>query len=283
MALDTNRIEESLRRVRKTIKKLPAHPTPSEIHRLRTRVRRCEAMLRAFGIEEPRLLEYLARIRKRAGKVRDMDVLTSQLSKVRVDGEQDCLIQLYEYLGTKRYRNAGRVHRLAKKYRNAVDKRLKRVARVFAERADEGSVMEEATTAALRCSAELGTQRNLNRGNLHTYRLKLKELRFILQMGDEARYEEFVEALGENKDAIGEWHDWEELKAIAAKILDHTTGCQLRRELNEIAQQKYESALSSANKLQKTYFRPPSRAKSRARIKPDKLTRAFSEVSALNA
>jgi CHAD domain-containing protein len=288
MALNTNRIEKDVRKLRNLVKKLPRNPTPEEIHRLRTRVRRFEVELQASGLDAQRkekwLLKQLARIRKRAGKVRDMDVLTARLSTLRVDGERDCLIQLFEYLGTKRYEKAERLHRVANKYGDTINKRLKKIARVLEKRMGKSRAVNAATSAAMQSSAELATYGSLNRGNLHEYRLKLKELRDILQMGEETRKEEFVESLGKIKDEIGEWHDWEELNSIAAKILDHSAGCKLQRQLKEITQQKYEAAISSANKLQKTYFRPLSAQKAHgANLNGQKASRAVGAVSALAA
>src|SRR6266699_4670261 len=189
MALDTSRIEDDLRKLRKTIEKMPRRPTPGEIRRLRTRARRLEVELQASGLDAPLnekwLLKQLARIRRRAGKVRDMDVLTAHLTTVRVDGERDCLVQLFEYLGTKRYQKAERLHQVLKKYRDTIDKRLKKIARVLEKRMGKSSAAKAATSAALQSSTEIATYGSLNRGNLHEYRLKLKELRDILQMGEE--------------------------------------------------------------------------------------------------
>jgi CHAD domain-containing protein len=288
MALDTSRIEDDLRKLRKTIKTMPRRPTPGEIHRLRTRARRLEVELQASGLDaslnEKWLLKQLARIRRRAGKVRDMDVLTAHLTTVRVDGERDCLIQLFEYLGAKRYDKAERLHQLVKEHRRALDKRLKKIARVLKMQMEESSPAEAATSAALKSSEELETHGNLNRCNLHEYRLKVKALRYILQMGEETRNKEFVESLGKIKDEIGEWHDWEELNSIAAKILDHSAGCKLQRQLKEITQQKYESALFSANKLQKTYFRPLSGVKGHgANLNGQKASRAVGALPGLAA
>ena len=288
MSLNTNRIEKDVRKLRNLVKKLPRNPTPEEIHRLRTRVRRFEVELQASGLDAQRkekwLLKQLARIRKRAGKVRDMDVLTAHLSTLRVDEERDCLIQLFEYLGAKRYEKAERLHQVVNKHRDAINKRLKKIARALEKRMGKSSAVNSATSAATQSSAELATYGSLNRGNLHEYRVKLKELRDILQMGKETRKEEFVESIGKIKDEIGEWHDWEELNSIAAKILDHSAGCKFQRQLKEITQQKYESALSSANKLQKTYFQPLSGRKGHgANLNGQKASRAVGAVSALAA
>jgi len=212
MSLNTDRIEKDLRKLRNLVKKVPRNPTPEEIHRLRTRVRRFEVELQASGLDAQRkakwLLRQLARIRKRAGKVRDMDVLTAHLSTVRIDGERDCLIQLFEFLGTKRYEKAERLHQVVNKYRDTINKRLKKIARVLEKRMGS-SAANAATSAAMQSSAELATYGSLNRGNLHEYRLKLKELRNILQMGEDAPKKEFVESLEKIKDEIGECHDWE--------------------------------------------------------------------------
>jgi hypothetical protein len=44
--------------------------------------------------KEKRLLRDLARLRKLAGKIQDMDVFTACALTVHVDGEQDCAVRL---------------------------------------------------------------------------------------------------------------------------------------------------------------------------------------------
>ncbi len=87
MALDLNRAEKPVRKLRKLLKKMSNPPTPEEVHDFRTNSRRVDATLKAFSLDsEPssrRLLKRLARLRKRAGKVRDMDVLTDFASGLR--------------------------------------------------------------------------------------------------------------------------------------------------------------------------------------------------------
>ena len=66
---------------------------------------------------------------------------------------------------------------------------------------------------------------------------------------------EFTNALGQVKDAIGEWHDWEELQATAQKVLKHGSKCGVLRELKERCAEKYDSALRSAEDLRRKYLR----------------------------
>jgi hypothetical protein len=92
----------------------------------------------------------------------------------------------------------------------------------------------------------------LNRGNLHEFRLKVRQLLDVLQMSDDANHVRFVESLGKVKDAIGEWHDWEELIAIAARILHHGPSCSLLHEFRVVSSRKYECALLSRPKCDRT-------------------------------
>ena len=101
----------------------------------------------------------------------------------------------------------------------------------------------------LKLSCELATPATLNRKNLHAYRLKIKELRYVLEMADDPGNQGLIDELGEVKDAIGEWHDREELIAIAGQVLDHKENCKLLREVKVITSRKYETALSLTNKM----------------------------------
>lgn len=61
-------------------------------------------------------------------------------------------------------------------------------------------------------------------------------------------------SLGDVKDAIGEWHDWDELLAIAKELLSHAN-CKLLRELNARTERRYERALHSAEAMRKRFLR----------------------------
>jgi CHAD domain-containing protein len=115
-------------------------------------------------------------------------------------------------------------------------------------------IAAEAAATALKLATELKNVPALNKNNLHPCRLKVKELRNVLQLADHPGNQAFIDALGEVKDAIGEWHDWEELIAIADDLLDHGPGCKLLQALKQVSARKYERALSLANKLRKDFL-----------------------------
>ena len=84
-----------------------------------------------------------------------------------------------------------------------------------------------------RLLCDLTEPHQLRRSNLHEYRLKVKELRNLLLMAENADKQPFVGHLGQLKDAIGEWHDWEILVAIADDALNHGKNCRLIENLQD--------------------------------------------------
>ncbi len=268
MALNEKRLEKSTRKLRKILKKRSEHLDPKDVHDLRTRSRRIESAIEATQLSprrnERKLLRNLRRIRKKAGKVRDMDVLTSHLLGLHVKGEEDCLTQLAEHLGMRRYKHAEKlrlaIERSGKKTRRRLNRTWRRFKRAIANDGSEsGQSLESiAAATALQQAADLASPPSLNRGNLHPYRIKVKELRYVLQAGAGGGDRKFIESLGQVKDAIGEWHDWEELIAIADDVLDHRPHCALIDELKRIGREKYESALTVANRMRAAYLKRQS-------------------------
>src|SRR5262245_36473757 len=227
MSLDKVRIIKSVRKLRRFLKKARPQPSPDAIHGFRTHARRFESTLDALAMtsmrNEQHLLRDLSRLRKRAGKIRDLDVLTASASTVQIDGEQDCTVQLLEQLGAKRSRHAEIMQTLVEKYGSALRSRLRRSRGRLRKRLmmnDTGSTDNRppgsvaAMAAALHLSLGLREPARLHRKNLHSFRLKVKELRNVLQMSESVEHQPFVEKLGVVKDAIGDWHDSEELVAI---------------------------------------------------------------------
>jgi CHAD domain-containing protein len=265
MALDRDRLRKSVGKLRQFLKKQKSM-TPEKIHQFRTQARRFEASVKALGSStrdnEERLLRDLARLRKQAGRIRDMDVFTGWALTIRPEGEQDCAVQLLEHLGAERYKRAKKMLQQAGKYRQVLRQRLKRslghLDRLLEDtNKNPASATNRAPTdamaSALQLVSQLKTPARLSKKTLHRYRLKVKELRYVLQMSDAAD-QKFITKLGEVKDAIGEWHDWDELSAIAAELLKHGSKCGLLRELKTARKAKYDRALSLTNEMRDTYL-----------------------------
>jgi CHAD domain-containing protein len=103
-----------------------------------------------------------------------------------------------------------------------LDKALRQQDKRAAEkkRARFRELADRAAALAFEVEGELRDWPALKRINLHPFRLKVKKLRYVLQMADDSD-SRFVQALAEVKDDIGEWHDWQELSAVAKKVVQH--------------------------------------------------------------
>jgi len=295
MALDLAGVRRSIHKLRKLLEKARSRPSPAKVHDLRTHTRRFEVTVEAFGLgdrrHERRLLSDLGKLRKRAGSVRDMDVLTGYAATVSAEGEQDCLVELLEYLGAERYRHARRLRTLLRQDGTALRRRLKRTCKRIerlipadgGHESDENRVVrKQAMATALRLSGELLVPGTLSRKTLHPYRLKVKDLRNVLKMATDADGKGFVAQLGDVKDAIGEWHDWEALLTVAAERLNHGTRCRLLREVRAIGDRKYERALSLTNRMRREYLRlPRHRRVARASAGPGPATPVLEATAAM--
>jgi CHAD domain-containing protein len=266
LSLDIERIHESRRKVTKFLRKNSKRPSSDAVHKLRTSIRSLETTYTTLKLDSEkqakRLLRNLRTIRKAAGKVRDMDVLSADVLTVQRDGEQDCVIQLLEHLGTERNKFVKKLRRVIesnnpqlrqdlKQYSKHVEKRLQKEK---TNPADSDAV-PLTMTRTIQLSWDLKRPARLNRSNLHSYRLKVKELRDVLQLSDRPGDPKFLGKLGEVKDAIGEWHDWEELVAIARELLDHGPSCKLIKKLKETSDSMYQRALSLTSQLRSHYLK----------------------------
>jgi CHAD domain-containing protein len=300
MRLDVERIQKSVRRVRKFLAKAPKDPDPDTVHDLRTSARRLEATIETLGLDskrrEKQLLRNLAQLRNQAGKVRDMDVFTGDVLELSCpdDKEKQCLVELAEHLGTKRAKAARKLRRKARELEPLLRPELKRTLKYLSgsvakerdsskERITEAS--SESMTRVIELSSTLRLPARLNRQNLHPYRLKVKELRYILQLADQEHEPTLVKKLGEVKDAIGEWHDWEELVSIAKRILNHGKQCKLIGALKRESEKKFERALCLTNDLRNTYLnsKKPARSARRFTGRPAVSSRVLTAASALSA
>ena len=107
--------------------------------------------------------------------------------------------------------------------------------------------------SSLEIERELSDWPKLNEGNIHPFRLKVKELRYVLQLG-ETGDSKLIDTLGAVKDQIGLWHDWSELSAIAAKVLDHGAACPIAAQIRTRTREELQKALDSANRLRADYL-----------------------------
>ena|SRR5664280_598067 len=120
MSFDGERLLKPLQSLIQSTKVPREDLDPERVHKLRTTTRRVEAILSAVEVAKPRarrqLLRSLKKVRRAAGVVRDMDVLTGKAADVSVAKERNCQVKLLQYLGAKRQVKADELARAMKKH-----------------------------------------------------------------------------------------------------------------------------------------------------------------------
>ncbi|HEY3706662.1 MAG TPA: CHAD domain-containing protein [Terracidiphilus sp.] len=249
MDVDTQSAVKPLRKLRKLLKDFPPHPSPEQVHSLRTNARKLEAIVHTFSSESDRqahtLLKLIKPIRKAAGKARDMDVFIARLHQLKIEPESNGLVRLTEHIAQLRQKRLARLHLIIASELKLTRRVLKRYVRWLGSR--DGYL----SPAAPQVLAEkLDRWPKLHAANLHDFRIHAKELRYMLQLFPETTRQR-MDALGELKDKAGEWHDWLELHSLAKECLDPAADRDILDHLRDTSQDKLRAALGSANRLRK--------------------------------
>jgi CHAD domain-containing protein len=128
---------------------------------------------------------------------------------------------------------------------------LRRFSRQIKEQPNQ---QEHHSTEVRRLIHELSNWPALTAENLHDFRIKVKELRYVLQLAEDTS-PKFVKALDTVKSCIGDWHDWLEMDRIAHEVLDPRKDSQALKKISEIEMQKLERALKIAQSLRARYLK----------------------------
>jgi len=253
MAPDSNRTQALFDKLLR-ISRRSSGAKPETVHQLRTTIRRVETLLAttlpALGRKEQKLLKQLDRLRRRAGKVRDLDVQIQALRSLRLESITRDRARVMAFLEKAR---AKRESKLLRAFQNEVGgglhKRLERTAtrlqREFSKPAQPGSDEQHFLTAALdKFAAVVKQHPALSEGNLHSFRMGCKRVRYLAEMaGEGPRVAAVIEPLKRIQDAIGVWHDWLTLAATAESVLTPSGQAPLLSALRASTRSKYLEAL----------------------------------------
>src|SRR5580698_4704068 len=274
MPEELQQVEKALRDLGRSLRRLPANPPPEKVHKLRTSARRVEAIAAALPqIKEKkshRLVKSIEPLRKAAGGVRDMDVLVANLRKLAKDSEGDSLPRLMDHLEFVRAGSANQLRQAMEHRRKTARTNLKRYAHEVrtglpeaapaahangrVNRANIGHHRNGVNPTAKHLAREIAEWPQLGEQNIHDFRLKIKALRYILQLDANAD-SALVSDLGSVQRRIGDWHDWEQLAEIAHEFLEPERDRALLARIDEFMQKKLTRALAAATALRRQHLR----------------------------
>jgi CHAD domain-containing protein len=247
MPIDLKRSRLAFQRLARELTKLAKNPAPESVHRFRTNSRRVEAVLSEvvpqLNRNEKKLLKLLSRLRKKAGRVRDLDVEIASLRGLKIPESNGHKSQFVDTLVEERARHE---QKLAKAFdratSNEVRKRLKRAASEV-----EIPRNTEPLTLTLTKLAKLGRDHTtLTERTLHQYRIIGKRARYIAELADhDAEAKRVVDQLKHMQDVIGDWHDWLKLTQKAEALFGGVRDSALVAMLRNVTQAKFRQSVDA--------------------------------------
>jgi CHAD domain-containing protein len=246
MSVAPNRSRAVFRKLEQDLDKLSSNPDAQHVHRLRTGTRRLQILLGELSPEldrsQKKLLKLLGRLRKRAGKVRDLDVQLAALRSLRIPREPRRKTQLMNELIELRGKQE-------KKLRKAVDddtvheirKRLKRAGKDF----DPEAVRNPLAVAKEMLERITREDGPLTEAVLHRYRIATKRARYAAEFAEpSAESTQFIAGLKRIQDVVGDWHDWLTLTQAAKRHLGDVRESSLVAELHNVTGAKFRHAVA---------------------------------------
>ena len=232
---------------------------PKGVHRLRTTIRRIESLVSYahpdLDKKLERSLEKMADLRKRAGKVRDLDVQLGLLGAIgngSTARDRKTLAAIFE---KKRNRQARRLASDVKKIQESkFFGRMNRIAEKAGEKSSEANrplaPLEEAKAQLAEMASDFSSHQELKLSRLHDARISLKRIRYLAELAEESpEQKRFIDELKTVQDAIGDWHDWQELTNTAEKRFADRVNCVLLREVRALLGARHSAATSAINRI----------------------------------
>jgi len=244
MPVDSEKSRLAFQKLNRHLSKLTTKTAPKSVHKFRTYSRRVETLVGELAREQSRndnkLLKLLARLRKKAGRVRDLDVQIASLRSLKISQEPRRKSQLLRHLSEDR---AKREKKLATNF----DKQTVRELRKRLKRAASQLEIPQGTeplSVALRQVDALGRDdAPLTEKVLHQYRIAGKRARYIAELaGDNPQARSVVEQLKHMQDVIGDWHDSLKLTERAEELFGGVLDSGLVAALRNVTRAKFHQA-----------------------------------------
>jgi len=186
----------------------------------------------------------LAKLRKKAGKLRDLDVQLDLLRNLKSPQAAGHKAQLQTFLSAERVKREKKLQKaFDKETVTELRKRLKR-----AEHNVEIPENAEPLAAAQKLVTQVQSDGPMTEEILHQYRIAGKRARYLAELaGNSADAQTLASQLKTMQDGIGDWHDWLQLTAHAEKLFGSVHDSSLVAQLRNVTRAKYREAVRVLN------------------------------------
>jgi CHAD domain-containing protein len=253
------------------IGRLSKNVKAADVHRFRTNSRRVEALVAELAPEsgnQQKLLKLLAKSRKKAGRVRDLDVQIDFLKKLTIPDRQNHRAQLLEVLNEEQAR---RSRKLAKFFDKEKASQLrKRLRKAKSEISLDGVNPLKLAFNRLPKPGSMPVTEKL----LHACRIAAKRARYLAELAsDSPEAAAFITELKRAQDEIGQWHDVLKLTQRAEKMFGGVRDSALVSALQNVTHARFrraasalQTALKNVAEIQQKYSSPSPARKAVAHL-----------------
>jgi CHAD domain-containing protein len=211
--------------------------SPKIVHRLRTTSRRLQSILAVQANGDDKLYKQLRKIRRQAGKVRDLDVQLAALKALEVPAAAAEQGRVATALQRKRRKTARSLREFLTDYRRRLRKAFPDKQAASAPSIPGANVSvtpgpNPLLDALSGFAAASRAHKVESAGDLHAFRIAAKKARYTAELaGDVPESANAIAALKQVQDAIGEWHDWTLLASTADELLGHPSNSPLLKAI----------------------------------------------------
>jgi CHAD domain-containing protein len=251
MPADANRCSAVFQKLDGDLIKLGSKPSPKNVHGFRTATRRVQILLTElspkFDHKGKKLLKVLNGLRKRAGKLRDLDVQLMALRSLKVPLEPRRKTHLVNHLIVLRAQQEKKLRKsLDDKTVRGIRKRLKRAAKRFnPEAARDPLIVAKSMIDRFHASSA-----PLSEELLHQYRILSKRARYAAEFATPTQSAAaFIDEIKKVQDALGDWHDWLTLTKTGSGELGEVRESALVAELHNVTGAKYRRAVAVLSQM----------------------------------
>jgi CHAD domain-containing protein len=235
---------------------------PEQAHRLRTTARRMQAFSQRMELSkrEKHAIKESEVLRKRAGKLRNIDVQLVLLNKVHTPNFKAPIESLQLHLQKKREKLEGKLN---KRLQRLQEKELGIHITAIAKRMPSGpahaGIMAEVHTDFAQLVADHVSDPKLKTDDarLHNLRTRLKKIRYRAEAaGPLPSAIKMVAQLKKVQDAIGHWHDCTELLSTASEHLQEPNAIPLLAQIRSLTASARSAALQACHVLAAEFNSP---------------------------
>jgi CHAD domain-containing protein len=247
MSIAPERCRLVFEKLERDLDRLSAQPEAKRVHRFRTGARRLQTLLEdlssAADRNQKRLLKLLTRIRKKAGKVRDLDVQLAALRSLKFPQEPRRKTQLmHQLIELRRQREKKLSKALTREAVREIHKRLKRARKDFDPDANHDPLSVARQIIEPVAKADGFPTEEL----VHQYRILGKRARYAAEFAPKSpESSRFIAGIERIQDALGDWHDWFTLTQSAAERLGDVRESSLVAALHNVTGAKFRNAVTS--------------------------------------